>query len=101
MIENVGKFKELINDCGINESQLQEIFKKYISFTMFDPVDWKRFEAWYSESNDTLRYCSNCDQEEKITVKVMRDMIKFIDSDEFKNLEFIDDGEYHEYIFEI
>lgn len=75
--------------------------KKYISFTMFDPVDWKRFEAWYSESNDTLRYCSNCDQEEKITVKVMRDMIKFIDSDEFKNLEFIDDGEYHEYIFEI
>ena len=75
--------------------------KKYISFTMFDPVDWKRFEAWYSESYDNLRYCSNCDQEEKITVKVMRDMIKFIDSDEFKNLEFIDDGEYHEYIFEI
>lgn len=75
--------------------------KKYISFTMFDPVDWKFYYTQYSESNDTLRYCSNCDQEEKITVKVMRDMIKFIDSDEFKNLEFIDDGEYHEYIFEI
>lgn len=75
--------------------------KKYISFSMFDPVDWKRFKAWYSETSDVLHFCSNCEQEEKVTVKVMRDMIKFIDSDEFKNLEFIDDGEYHEYIFEI
>ena len=75
--------------------------KKYISFTMFDPVDWKLFEVCYFESNDTLRYCSNCDQKDIITVKVMLDMIKFIDSDEFKNLEFIDDDEYHEYIFEI
>lgn len=75
--------------------------KKYISFTMFDPVDWKNFESWYSESRDVLHFCSNCDREDKITVKVMRKMIDFIESDDFKNIEIKDDDAYHEYMFEI
>lgn len=75
--------------------------KKRISFSMFDPVDWKWYYSFYSESNDTLKFCDNCRNEEKITVTIMRSMLNFIDSNEFKNIEIIDDDEYHEYIFEV
>lgn len=74
---------------------------KYIVFTMFDPVDWKGYEAYYSDSSQQLTFCPDCHLNEKIKIDVMKAMIDFIYSDEYINFKLIEDGEYHEYIYEI
>lgn len=74
---------------------------KYIVFTMFDPVDWKGYEAYYSDSTQQLTFCEECYLEEKVKIDVMKSMIDFIYSEEYKNFKPIEDGQYHEYIYEI
>lgn len=96
MIENVGKFKELINDCGINESQLQEIFKKYDLGDVYE--EEIREDDFDVSSNSEFEYYIKNGNIKSIP----EDMIQFISLNDFyatTEHEFILDAYYSKYQF--
>ncbi len=96
MIENVGKFKELINDCGINESQLQEIFKKYDLGDVYE--EEIREDDFDVSSNSEFEYHIKNGNIKSIP----EDMIQFISLNDFyatTEHEFILDAYYSKYQF--
>lgn len=96
MIENVGKFKELINECGINESQLQEIFKKYDLGDVYE--DEIREDDFDVSSNAEFEYHIKNGNIKSIP----EDMIQFISLNDFyatTEHEFILDAYYSKYQF--
>lgn len=96
MIENVGKFKELINECGINELHLQAIFKKYDLGSIYE--EEIREDDFDVSSNSEFEY-----HIKNGNIKSIPDeMIQFISLNEFyatTEHEFILDAYYSKYQF--
>lgn len=71
-----------------------------VEFEMFNPTDWKRYEAYYNPEERTLCFDQDSIYENYNTVELFAKFIEFLQSDEFKNLVISKDPMI-DYIWEI
>lgn len=70
-----------------------------ITFWMWNPTDWKRYEANFAANGKTIYFDYDAIEEGYNNIDVLRSMINFIDSEDYKNFRF--EEEYRTYVFEI
>lgn len=70
-----------------------------ITFWMWNSTDWKRYEATFSSVDKTIYFDHAAIEEGYNNIDILRSMINFIDSDDYKNFHF--EKEYQTYVFEI